>query len=165
MEMNIHNIMLLLAILTTGLTAGLFYGWTVSVIPGIEKVSNDNYLRSMQSINREILNPAFFAIFMGSLILLPLSTWLQYRLGVNRKFWLILSATMIYLIGTIGVTMFGNVPLNNILEATNIQALGTEEMKLLRQQYEGPWNRLNRVRTIFSVLSFMILLYAIIDEE
>ncbi len=66
----------------------------------------------MQSINRAILNLMFLGVFLGTALLLPFATWFSYGTGPNLRFWLLLSAAACYLVGTFGVTMFGNVSLN-----------------------------------------------------
>ncbi|MEK6477463.1 DUF1772 domain-containing protein [Catalinimonas sp. 4WD22] len=163
MEISIKTITLLAAVLLTGLSAGLFYAWAVSVIPGTRKVTDMVYLETMQSINRAILNPAFFLIFFGSLLLLVTSTIQQYQAGLS--FWLMLAAALTYLIGTFGVTAFGNVPLNNILDALQLSELNPEQMLSSRRQYEGLWNRLHMIRTVFSVLAFLLSLLAVFSHS
>ncbi|MFK8005374.1 MAG: DUF1772 domain-containing protein [Saprospiraceae bacterium] len=158
MEMNIKSITLLLAIITTALSAGLFYAWVVSVIPGTKKIPDQAYLETMQSINRAILNPGFFIIFFGAIVLLCASTFLQYRIKIDSVFYLMLSATIIYLVGTLGVTIFGNVPLNNIVEALDLSTFTEEDYKNARQVYEGKWNQLNLIRTIAALISFFLIL-------
>lgn len=158
MEISIKSITLFAAILLTGLSAGLFYAWAVSVIPGTRKVLDLTYLETMQSINREILNPAFFLIFFGSLILLVISTIQQFQNGIT--FWILLVAALTYLIGTFGVTAFGNVPLNNSLDMIQLSELSSDQITDLRLHYEAKWNRLHTIRTVFSVLSFLFSLFA-----
>lgn len=159
MEISIKSMTLLAAVLLTGLSAGLFYAWAVSVIPGTRKVTDMVYLETMQSINRAILNPAFFLIFFGSLLLLIVSTIQQYQTGLS--FWLMLAGALIYLIGTFGVTAFGNVPLNNTLDALKLSELNSVQMLNSRSQYEGLWNRLHMIRTVCSVLAFLLSLLAV----
>jgi len=145
--------------LLIGLSAGFFYAWAVSVIPGTKKVSDLVYLETMQSINKQILNPMFFLIFFGSLIVLVISTIQQY--GNGTVFWMILCAAITYLIGTIGVTGFGNVPLNDKLEALEISELSSKEIHDWRVYYEPIWNKLHTIRTVFSVISFYLALHTV----
>lgn len=158
MEISIKSITLFSAIALAGLSAGLFYAWSVSVIPGTRKVGDAIYLETMQSINRAILNPAFFLIFFGSLLLLSISTVQQYRTGLS--FWLTLAATLTYLTGTFGVTAFGNVPLNDALDVLGLDDLSVVELGSIRSNYETKWNRLHTIRTVFAVLSFLFSLAA-----
>lgn len=154
MEITFKTFMLFMTIFITGLSAGFFYAWEVSVIPGTRKIIDLTYLETMQSINRAILNPAFFLVFFGSLLLLIVSTIQQYHNGL--VFWVLLAATLTYFLGTFGVTALGNVPLNDSLDVLNISNLTTEQMDEFRQNYESKWNRLHGIRTCFAVLSFIL---------
>ena len=157
---------LFLAILITGLSAGFFYAWEVSVIPGTKQISDRSYLETMQSINRAILNPAFFIIFFGSLLFLLVSGYMQYKAAINLSFWFMVGATLTYLIGTFGVTVFGNIPLNDLLDALNLNDLNSEALNNTRTSYEGKWNQWHSIRTVFSVLAFVLcLLAAFIDKS
>ncbi len=158
MEISTKSITLFAAVVLTGLSAGLFYAWSVSVIPGTRKVADLTYLETMQSINRAILNPAFFLVFLGSPALLAVNTIQHYPTGLI--FWLMLMATIVYLIGTFGVTAFGNVPLNTVLDTISTDDLNPVQMAETRQQYELKWNRLHAIRTGFAVLSFLFSLLA-----
>ena len=162
MEISIKSITLFSAILLTGLSAGLFYAWAVSVIPGTKKVTDMVYLEVMQSINRAILNPAFFLIFFGSLLLLVVSTIQQFQNGIT--FWVLLAATLTYLFGTFGVTSLGNVPLNDSLDILELAELSADLISKTRQQYEVKWNKLHMIRTVFSVLSFLLSLLSLFTQ-
>ena len=153
-----------MSVVLTALSAGLFYAWVVSVIPGTKKIPDQAYLETMQSINREILNVGFFTIFFGALISLIISTILQYQVKVDGIFYLILSAMAIYAIGTIGVTMFGNVPLNNIVEAMDLSSFSADDFRNARAQFESKWNTLNLMRTIAALVSFVLVLFAIVKS-
>ena len=163
MEISIKSISLFSAVLLTGLSAGFFYAWSVSVIPGTIKVADTIYLETMQSINRAILNPAFFLIFLGSLILLVTNTIQQYHAGLT--FWLMLAATLIYLVGTFGVTALGNVPLNDDLDALHLNDLSDDKLAQFRQYYELKWNKLHTIRTVFAVISFLLSLLAVFTHS
>ena len=163
MEISMKQLVLFTAIIFTGLSAGLFYAWQVSVIPGTKKVVDITYLETMQAINRAILNPAFFLIFFGSLIMLVISTAQHYQKGLS--FWMLLLATLVYLIGTFGVTAFGNVPLNDGLDIINLKELTPERMATTRTNYEFKWNRLHLIRTVFAVISFLLSLSALMVQS
>ncbi|WP_424961422.1 DUF1772 domain-containing protein [Ekhidna sp.] len=158
MEITLKSATLFTAIILSGLSAGFFYAWQVSVIPGTKKVMDPTYMETMQHINREILNPSFFLIFFGSMIVLAISTFQQYGSGVT--FWLLLGATVTYTLGTFAVTGMGNVPLNNELDALKLTKMSALELAEFRQYYESKWNVLHRMRTIFSVIAFVLSLLA-----
>lgn len=152
------NVIFYITVLMNALSTGFFFAWSVSVILGTKKVSDFAYLETMQNINREILNPAFFIVFFGSLITLVITTYLQF----NNKavFWLVLASIIIYLIGTFGITAFGNVPLNNKLDVLNTTKLSVLELKNFRTYYESTWNQYHNIRTISGMISFILLLIA-----
>jgi len=163
--MKMNTIILIIATLSSGLMAGLFYSWSISVTPGLAKMSDENYLQAFQSMNRAILNPAFFIFFFGLVVLLPLLTYLHYQSPVDAKFWYIISATIFYMIGIMTVTIFGNVPMNNTLEALQIESMDLEKMASFRLGFESKWNKLNMIRTICSSLAFVSLIIACLQES
>src|SRR5664279_119330 len=114
--MTASNVILVITATCVGLMAGVFYSYSTSVTLGLEVLPDTEYIAAMQSINKAIQNPVFFIAFLGSLILLPVSSYLNFAQPVSTKFFLILCATIIYLAGTFCVTAFGNIPLNNTLE-------------------------------------------------
>jgi uncharacterized membrane protein len=155
MELSIKPFLLFGSVLLTGLSAGLFYAWSVSVIPGTQRVIDATYLETMQSINRAILNPAFYLIFIGSILFLSVTSIYEFHSN-KAVFWLLLASSICYLVGTIGVTALGNVPLNDKLDVLNLIGMDAIEMTEFRQDYELSWNRLHLIRTTFAVISFIL---------
>ncbi len=151
---------LLITTLLTGLSAGLFYAWQVSVIPGTRKLSDLVYLESMQSMNREILNPWFFIIFFGPMVMMIISSLGLFKIDHDQGFIWVFVATIIYIVGLLGITGFGNVPMNNTLDAINLSKLTLEQLRETRLAYETKWNQYHLIRTAFSVISFALLLWA-----
>ena len=154
------TILLIVTATLTALIAGLFYAYSCSVVLGLGKLSDVEYLKSFQSINREIQNPVFFASFMGAAFLLPVSTFI-YR-SQNPVFILLLLATLAYLIGVFGITIAGNVPLNDQLDQFDIANSTSQAIKEMRDKFENRWNFFNNIRTAFSVLSIVLTVCACI---
>ena len=115
----------------------------------------------MQSINRAIQNPIFFAAFFGAPILLFLSTFWHYE--NSRRFSFMLAAAVIYLIGTFAVTVFGNVPLNNRLDRFELKSASEAETTKQRADFERRWNNFNTVRTVSSALAIILVTYACLN--
>lgn len=146
--------LLLLSLLSTGLVGGLMYGWTVSVLPGLRKISDTNYVSTMQSINREIINPGFTVPFIVTPLILAVAAVVHIRAGQSRRGWILASAAVTYALGLLGVTFGGNIPLNNTLEAFDLAAGAPNAIAAMRADYEGPWNTWHYVRTAASVIAF-----------
>jgi uncharacterized membrane protein len=161
MEISLKSLALYGAVVLTGLSAGLFYAWAVSVIPGTKRIADPTYLETMQSINRAILNPRFFLIFFGSALFLGLSSILEYQTS-KLVFGLMAGSTLVYLLGTIGITVSGNVPLNDQLDAMDLAEFSKEQLTAFRTEYETKWNRYHSYRTVFSVLSFILATLALL---
>lgn len=156
--MKIETIILASAIFLTGLMAGIFFTWSNAVKPGIGKLGDIEYLRALQSMNRVILNNAFRIIFLGAIIAVALVPVFYFNLYPKNIFWLFVFTLVIYLIGVFGVTVSGNIPLNEILDKTNLESITLEEIKTLRESIELKWNNYNLIRCISSGITFILLI-------
>jgi len=163
--LKLANIVLVLAATSTALMAGLFYAWSCSVTIGLAKVPDTVYITSMQAMNRAIQNAAFFACFFGALLLLPLSAYLHYSSPVPGRCWCLVAASLLYAIGVFGVTVAGNVPLNEALDAFHLPSASAQEIAAQRARFEGSWNRLNLVRAIAGTLSVIMVIIACLLPE
>lgn len=159
--MKLQIITLYTALLTTGLMAGIFFTWTNAVTPGIGKLTNMGYLSALQSMNRVILNPLFYLVFLAPVVSLIVTTCSHYGSDPSLVFKLLLLATLIYLGGSFLVTILGNIPLNELLDQANLDALTSDQANQLRTAIEAKWNEFNLVRTIASTASFSILIVAL----
>ncbi|MGG1922922.1 DUF1772 domain-containing protein [Chryseobacterium cucumeris] len=156
--MKMITLVLIITAVLTALIGGLFYAYSCSVVLGLGKLSDTEYLNAMQNINREILNPVFFMSFMGTVVLLPLSTFLLR--GQQPVFIFLLLAALAYLIGVFGVTVAGNVPMNDTLDKFNISNSTAEAIRQMRENFENRWNFLNNIRTVFSVITILFVVCA-----
>lgn len=163
--MSARTTLLIVGLLSSGLMAGFFYAWRVSVIPGTRLVDDNAYVSTMQHINREIVNPAFVGPFMLTPLVLAGAAWLQFRNGDTRKGWFLASAAATYVIGVLAVTIGGNIPLNDKLEAFSLAAADPAAVATQRRDYEGAWNRWHDLRTLGSLAAFALVAVAGVLEE
>ncbi len=163
MEMTTSNLTLFAATLLIGLTAGLCFTWGNAVTPGIGQLDNLTYLQAFQKMNRSIENPLFFAVFFGSFLVGIVAIFANK--GVSPEhFRLVSIAIGIYFIGVVLVTITGNVPLNQVLDKTDLVQSSAEQLQALRDRFEQPWNRFHLIRVIASILSFSLLVIAGINK-
>jgi uncharacterized membrane protein len=160
-----QNIFTFLTLFLGGLIAGLLFGYSCSVNPDLKSLADNEYIKAMQSINLAIQNPYFLISFMGLLLVFPVSTYLMYRQQTNSSFYLILSAMIIYFIAVFGITMFGNVPLNETLAKFTISSALSNDISTMRQTFEKPWNTYHAIRTIASIISFGLAILSIIKQK
>jgi uncharacterized membrane protein len=143
---KIFYFLTLAAALGSGLIAGVFFIFSVAIMRALERIPNG--AAAMQSINVVIINPLFLGVFMGTAVLsLVLAIGTALRWDARGSMWIICAA-VVYLIGSIGVTMAFNVPMNNALAAADpATANGHEVWK----DYLANWTFWNHVRTIASL--------------
>ncbi len=161
--MKISDAILVITATATALMAGIFFAFSCAVNLGLARLPDSQYVAAMQSINRRIQNPVFFAAFFGASLFLPLSVFLHYGQPFTMRFWFLLAAAIIYLIGTFGVTIFGNVPLNNALDRFDLESATEEETALQRANFERRWNNLNTIRTVSSTLAIILVVIACLN--
>lgn len=139
---------LLIAIVLNGLLAGLFFAFSIAIIPGLRRVDDGTYVRSFRAINAGILNPVFLLIFclapLSAVAAVVLRLWSG---GSEPVVWLVIAAVCSVL--TFLVTASVNVPLNNGLDRA---AVDTEAQRgEARVAFEARWNRWNHVRSLTSI--------------
>ncbi|WP_210515480.1 anthrone oxygenase family protein [Hymenobacter terricola] len=151
--MSVKSIVLALATFTTALVAGLFYGFAVAINPAFARLPAPQYIAAMQAINEAIQNPIFLASFLGAPFFLPLATVLHVGRPVSRRCWLLGAASIMYLVGSLGVTVAANIPLNETLAAFPLQTASPAAAVSARAAFESPWNKWHRVRTIAATVA------------
>jgi len=164
MDFTLENTAIIALVLLTGLSAGLCFTWSNAVTPGIGRLDDLGYLQSFQQMNRTILNPVFFVVFFGPFFLNLISIYL-FKSSSSHLLWLLILAGVLYFFGVLLVTVFGNVPLNELLDKTDLVSANDRELKSLREAFEMKWNRLHLIRTITSILSFLLLLISLIQNS
>lgn len=157
MEFSLQHIIFFLLVVFTGLSAGLCFTWTNAVTPGISRLDNLGFLMAFQQMNRVILNPTFFVVFIGPFFL-GIANLVLYKNTPSMLWWWLLASVLIYSLGLVMVTIFGNVPLNEMIDQHQLETLSQLELQELRTAFEAKWNQLHLVRTISSILSFIILI-------
>jgi len=157
MEITIENIGITALILLTGLSAGLCFTWSNAITPGIGRLNDPDYLMSFQQMNRTIINPLFLLVFFGPSIVGAINLYL-FKNAPSPLIWPLILGIAIYFFGVVLVTIFGNVPLNEVLDKTDLNSASIEELRQLRERFEVKWNRLHLIRTLSSIISFLLLL-------
>ena len=158
--MNLKIIVLVIATITTGLSAGLLFGYQVSVVPAFKTLPDTDYIASMQAINVAIQNPVFLLTFFGAAILLPVAAYLYRSTPGSLRFQLLIAATLLYIVGTIGITVGANVPLNDTLAAFSLHSSTPTQAAIARSAFEVPWNTWHLIRTYASFGSLILVTLA-----
>jgi uncharacterized membrane protein len=103
------------ATLGAGLIGGLFFAFSTFVMAALGRLAPAGGIAAMQSINVAVLNPMFFTAFFGTAALCIVLVFFALVNGSSAPTMPLLAGSLLYLIGTILVTILFNVPLNNRL--------------------------------------------------
>jgi uncharacterized membrane protein len=143
--------------LGSGIVAGVFFAFSSFVMAALARLPANQGIAAMQSINITVINPLFMLILFGTGLLgvaLGVGVYLAWP---QPRGLLLVAGAAIYIVGVLGVTMAGNVPLNDALAATNPQAA---EAASWWAGYLRDWVTWNHVRTIASAVSMLLFLLA-----
>ncbi len=140
--------LIILAVIGSGVVSGIFFAFSTFVMTALGRLPREQGIASMQSINVAVLNPWFFAVFFGTaggclvLAALALHDWNDPTMSY------LLVGSVLYLLGSVGVTIAFNVPLNEELAA--VKPDSTEGAELWTR-YLSVWTAWNHVRTAGSL--------------
>jgi uncharacterized membrane protein len=140
----------LFAALGCGLVAGVFFAFSTFVMKALAQQPPAQGISTMQSINITVINPWFMIAFLGTgiacmiLIVSLLLNWKQ----PNTVYLLV--ASLLYLVGSFGVTIACNVPLNDALA---VAKPNSSEGAALWAKYLTQWTFWNHIRTIASLVA------------
>ncbi len=150
--MNAPSHLLNLTVLSSGLLAGLYVAWSISVLPGLNRLDDARYLETFQSLNRAILNPAFKALFVGTAIVAVAAVCAHALQGTLR--WPVVAAAALLVVGHIGVTAFGNIPLNVALDSIDVSNCTAPQLTAHRAAFQQPWAVWHAIRTVAATVAF-----------
>jgi len=148
---------LILAVITTGLMAGVFQLYSHTIMPGLAKTDDRTFVAAFQAMDRNIINPLFLSTFLGAFIFSGLATALSFGSATRSLLPWLAVALALYLIVMI-ITFRVNVPLNDALKAATDPDLGA-----VRERFnEALWVRWNHVRSWLSTGAFACLTWALV---
>lgn len=143
---NVNTVLTIVAVAGSGLVAGIWFAFSNFVMQGLDRLPPEISVAAMQSINVTVLNPVFFAAFFGTALVCVGLAGLSYFRWDEAGSAIILAASLLYLVGSIGVTVFANVPLNEALASAPQAAASWSDF------FRG-WMFWNHVRTVTALLA------------
>jgi uncharacterized membrane protein len=161
---TIHNLrfpLVLFAAIGCGLIAGVFFAFSTFVMKALAQLQPAQGIAAMQAINITVINPWFMTAFLGTavacLILSAFSLLKWHQPGAAYR----LLGSVLYLVGTVLVTIAFNVPLNDALAV--VKPDSTEGANLWAK-YLTNWTFWNHVRTIAALLASALFTIALGDR-
>jgi uncharacterized membrane protein len=144
--------------LGSGLAAGVFFAFSTFVMKALARIPAAQGIVAMQAINVAVINPAFMVALFGTaatcglLAVVALLTWSR----VESLY--LLAGAVIYLVGTVLVTMVFNVPRNVALAAVDP---ASPDGARLWADYVVSWTAWNHVRTVAALAAAATLMVAL----
>ncbi|MER7401374.1 anthrone oxygenase family protein [Streptomyces sp. NPDC000070] len=142
-----YFVLTVLAVLGTGLVAGVFCGFSTFVMRGLATLPPAQGLAAMNAINVAAVTPPFMVVFLGSAVLCAVIAVVTFVLWPHEGTVELLVGSALYLFGSFGVTVIANVPRNDALLK---QEPGTSEAAAYWPVYVREWTMWNHVRTVAS---------------
>ncbi|WP_433207371.1 DUF1772 domain-containing protein [Dactylosporangium sp. CS-047395] len=155
-----RTVVLAATALLVGLSAGVFFAYSTSVMLAVHKLDDRTFIDVMQKINSAILNGWFLTVYVGALLLAIVAVLLHLSAGHRAPLPWLLAALVLYGIVFI-VTAALNVPMNNTLDAAGPVA-AIADPAAVRTAFEGPWVGWNLVRTAASAGSLLTVAIALL---
>ena len=152
------DILLWFNAISVAIMAGVYFAFSTFVMRSLNEIDAPAGMVAMQSINRVIVKSLFLPIFFVSTlasVLLVILTLAEPSMPGAR--WS-LGASGLYILGMFGVTLVGNVPLNNRLESADAHTPAGAE---LWAHDQARWTIWNHLRTIACTMSLVLLILAI----
>ncbi len=152
---------LILATLTTGLTAGVFVDWSNTIMPGLSEVDDRTFVATFRALDAAITNPLFLGVeFTGALVFTGLSA-VFHRHADHRKVLRWVGAALVGTLVVWGVTFGVNEPLNEKLRSTGTLQSDADFATARALLDEAKWTAWNTVRAVASTAAFGCLAVAL----
>jgi uncharacterized membrane protein len=148
----------LAAALGAGLVAGIFFAFSAFIMTALGRLPPEGGISAMQSINVAVLNPMFLFVFFGTAVAALILAVAAFAGWSPSQSPCLLAGALLYLAGTIFVTMAFNVPLNNRLAAGGAKSA---EGASVWKTYLSAWTAWNHVRTIAALVACALFILAL----
>jgi uncharacterized membrane protein len=157
-----RGVVLIVATLTMGLMAGVFFIYTNAIMPGLRRTDDRTFVGAFQANDRAIINPLFMLCFLGALLFTGLATALHIDAHDRPVLPWAAAAFVLYLAAVV-ITFVVNVPLNNAIKAEG-DPDRIEDLAAVRKRFnEAKWAAWNLVRTLTSLAAFGCLTGALVE--
>lgn len=151
-----HYFCLFLA-LWSAIIGGVFSAFSEFIMAALLRAAPEAGIETMQQINRTVIRTQFVAgILLIAFFSVAFAVYAVFALNGPARVAAIL-APLVFIPSVFLMTLAGNVPMNNRLERL---AHTSGEAKTYWLEYGRVWTRLNHARSIGSVITAVIYLYA-----
>jgi len=151
------DVALLLALVGSGLMAGLFFAFSVAVMPALAHEPVPAAMTAMQRINVAIVRPVFLLVFVGTLVVAVAAAIFSVLDPDAATPWGVAGAVL-YLVTSVGLTAGYHVPRNNALVAADPATAEGAGLWATYLREWVPWNHVRAIGCVLATASFAIAL-------
>lgn len=134
---------------------GFFYAWVCSTMWGLDNADPRIAIPAMQAMNESVRNFVFMPAFFFTPLVLAIAGLLALRERSKPSAYLLFAASVLYLVGGLGLTLLVNVPMNEELAQVTVPADRAEAAQIW-QDYSSRWQVWNAVRTVVSGFALVL---------
>jgi uncharacterized membrane protein len=142
----------------SALVAGLMFAFSTSVMPALGRRPDAEGIAAMQAMNSAILNPVFGLVFGGTAVLSLLLAVTAPFTTDDPHATLRAIGGALYVVGTFGVTIVVNVPMNNALDELDP---ASDQGTSYWRTYLRRWTAWNHVRALLGTAASVVLVLAV----
>lgn len=168
--MDWHVLVLVAALVSLGLSAGVFFTFTTLVVPGLMDLDERSGLQGFQAIDGRLQGnpssvnwqPAFFAALFGASALTVAAAvvgWVHLSATAGG---LAVVAAATYNLGFLLPTFLTILPFNNRVHDLDLDAMDRGSLGAVHADFERNWRGWNLVRTVSSTAALTLLATAVV---
>jgi uncharacterized membrane protein len=149
-----------IAALGSALIGGVFFAFSSFVMGALARLPTELGVRAMRAINVVVINPLFLGALLGTALLCAGLAWRAISAWSAPGSGWLLAGALAYIVGTVAVTLIGNVPLNDALAPLPPDSA---EAAAAWQHYLRAWTLWNHLRTAAGLAAALALMLALRD--
>ena len=150
-------VLVCVAALGSATVGGIFYGFSSFVMRALGRLPPEQGVAAMNSINVVVITPSFMLAFIGTSLLCAVVAAMSFVWWGGVSGTLVIVAALLYLVGSLGLTMTLHQPMN-------LKLAGLQPAQALAYwpEYLQTWVRWNHVRTVVPLLSAALFVAALL---
>lgn len=150
LSLHMLTVTALLTCVCAGTVGGVFFAFSTFVMKALAQLPASQGVAAMQRVNVVVVNPLFLGLFLGTAVLSAACVVASLFPWNDPRSSLLLAAGLLYLAGSLLVTIGFNVPRNDRLARLDN---ASHEALAYWPLYVSEWTRWNNVRTVASLAS------------
>ncbi|MFI0406790.1 DUF1772 domain-containing protein [Actinomadura sp. 3N508] len=156
-----RTVILIIATIMTGLTAGVFTDWSSTIMPGLGDTDDRTFVTAFRALNSAIENPLFIGVeFLGALLFIGLSLVLHLR-AEHRRTLVWIGAALAFYVVAHAVTYAVHLPLNDKIMEAGPLTTASDYAAARAELDESKWTAWNIVRALATTIAFACLTWAL----